>query len=30
LIDFGSKMLMRYFDSILYRGNDTCLWYWHL
>jgi hypothetical protein len=25
LIDFGSKMLMRYFDSILYRGNDTCL-----
>jgi hypothetical protein len=24
LIDFGSKMLMRYFDSILYRGDDTC------
>ena len=24
MIDFGSKMIMRYFDSILYRGNDTC------
>jgi hypothetical protein len=24
LIDFGSRMLVRYFDSILYRGNDTC------
>jgi hypothetical protein len=24
LIDSGSKMLMRYFDSILYRGDDTC------
>jgi hypothetical protein len=24
LIDFGSKMLVRYFDSILYRSDDTC------
>jgi hypothetical protein len=24
LIDFGSKMLMQYFDSILYRGDNTC------
>jgi hypothetical protein len=24
LIDFGSRMLMQYFDSILYRGNNTC------
>jgi hypothetical protein len=24
LIDFGSKMLVWYFDSILYRGDNTC------
>jgi hypothetical protein len=24
LIDLGSKMLVQYFDSILYRGDDTC------
>jgi hypothetical protein len=24
MIDFGSQMLMRYFDSILYRGGNTC------
>jgi hypothetical protein len=24
MIDFGSKMTVQYFDSILYRGNDTC------
>jgi hypothetical protein len=24
LIDFGSRMLVRYFDSILYRSDDTC------
>jgi hypothetical protein len=24
LIDFGSRMLVQHFDSILYTGNDTC------
>jgi hypothetical protein len=24
MIDIGSKMIMQYFDSILYRGDDTC------
>jgi hypothetical protein len=24
MIDFGSKMLMQYFESILYMGDDTC------